>query len=81
MHNECMPNVVIRDVPDAVHRRLVQNAADRRQSLQQYLLGELDGLARRGDLTAVLDVLDAQSGGRVGFEEAVAAIRADRERG
>ena len=43
MHNACMPNITIRDVPADVHAVLQQRAAAAGQSMQQYLV---DVLAR-----------------------------------
>lgn len=36
-----MPNITIRDVPEPVHRKLVERAERNHQSLQQYVLGRL----------------------------------------
>jgi len=38
MHNACMKNVQVRNVPDSVHDILVRRAAEAGQSLQEYLL-------------------------------------------
>lgn len=40
-----MPHVQIRNVPDAVHRKLKARAANAGMSLSDYLLGELQELA------------------------------------
>ena len=39
--------VQVRNVPDALHRRLKSRAADSGQSLSDYLLAELERLAAR----------------------------------
>lgn len=39
--------VQIRHVPDAVHRRLKKKAAEAGQSLSEYLLREMERVARR----------------------------------
>lgn len=41
-----MPNVQVRDVPDDVHRRLKSQAAMAGQSLNDFLLARLSGIAR-----------------------------------
>lgn len=74
-----MPNVLIRDVPEAVHKRLQDLAEQRGQSLQQYLLGELSRLSGRPTLEEVLDRIEHRhSEGSFTFEEVVDDIRADR---
>jgi plasmid stability protein len=42
-----MKNIQIRDVPDDVHANLAAAAAANGQSLQQYLLSQLDTIARQ----------------------------------
>jgi CHASE2 domain-containing sensor protein len=66
-----MPDVVVRDVPDDVHAALQRQAERRSQSLQQYLAAELRSLAERRSISEVLDEVEAQRGGRVGFADAV----------
>jgi len=66
-----MSNILVRDVPDDVHAALQRKAERRHQSMQQYLVGELRQLAERRSLSEVLDEVEAQRGGRVGFEVAV----------
>lgn len=75
-----MPNVLIRDVPEHVHSDLQRRAEKRGQSLQQYLSTELRRLAERPTIDEVLDRVAAHRGGRVGFDQAVADLNADRER-
>lgn len=78
-----MPNVLVRDLPDDVHRALQRKAEGRHQSLQQYLTAELRRLAEQRQVSEVLDEIEARrSGGRVGFDQAVddlAEARAGRE--
>ena len=45
MQNACMPSITIRHVPAATHDALATRAARAGQSLQEYLLGELERLA------------------------------------
>jgi hypothetical protein len=76
-----MPNVLVRNIPADVHATLQRRAEARGQSLQQYLAGELRRLAEQPTLEEVLDRIERRRGtGRVGFEEAVAAIAAERDR-
>ncbi len=52
MHNAGMAkNVTIRSVPDEVRDRLAARASARGQSLQEFLLGQLEALASRPDPT------------------------------
>lgn len=69
-----MANLLVRDLPEDVHLKLQQRARHNGQSLQQYLAAELGRLAQRSTVEEVLERLAAQSGGRVGFHEGVAAI-------
>ena len=73
-----MPNVLVRNLPDAVHAQLQQRATRRGQSLQQYLSFELQRLAERPPLLDVLDEIDERRGGRVGLQTAVDDLDAER---
>lgn len=73
-----MPNVLVRDVPDEVHAALQRKAEHRHQSLQQYLAVELRHLAERRSITDILDDVEAQRDGRVGFATAVADLDEER---
>ncbi len=73
-----MPHVLVRDVPDDVHAALQRKAEHRHQSLQQYLAGELRHLAERRSLSDVLDDVEAQDSGRVGFATAAADLDVER---
>jgi antitoxin FitA len=76
-----MPNILIRDVPDRVHRELVRRADLSGHSLQQYLVGELTRLAERPTLDDVLARVEHRRRGRVGLDRAVADVaegRSDR---
>lgn len=47
-HNECMPvQITIRNVPDKVRDELAARAALEGKSMQEFLRGELEALARR----------------------------------
>jgi hypothetical protein len=47
-------HVQIRNVPEVVHRRLKARAAQRGQSLSEYLLGEIERIAELPTLEEVL---------------------------
>jgi hypothetical protein len=66
-----VPNVLVRDLPDDVHRALQQRAQRRNLSLQQYLSVELRKLAEQQQIGEILDEIDARRGGRVGLGQAV----------
>lgn len=73
-----MPNVLVRNLPEEVHARLQRRAESRGQSLQQYLVAELRRLADRPTIDEVFDRIEQRSGGRVGFDQAVADLSEDR---
>lgn len=73
-----MPNVLVRDLPDDVHRALQQRAMSAGQSLQQYLVAELTRLATRPTMSEVLARASALAGGRVGLAVAVDDLHAER---
>jgi len=75
-----MTNVLIRNLPDEVHARLQRRAEQAGQSLQSYLVAELTELAERPAIDDVLKRIGRRSGGRVGLEQAVKDLAADRER-
>ena len=79
-HNESMPNVLVRDLPDDVHAALQHKASRRHQSLQQYLLAELRHLAEREQVSDVLDDVARRRGGRVGLAQAIADLGEERAR-
>jgi len=74
-----VPSIQVKDVPSEVHATLRKRAAAAGQSLQEYLLGRLKEEAGSPTLDEVLDRAGGRSGGSVGFEAAVAAVRADRD--
>ena len=75
-----MPNALVRDVPEDVHAALQRKAERRHQSLQQYLAVELRHLAEQRSISEVLDEVEAQHGGRVGLQAAVADLDEERSR-
>jgi hypothetical protein len=80
-HNGAMPSVQIKDVPEQTHAVLRQRAAAAHQSLQEYLRARLIEEASQPTLDEILDRAGGRSGGSVPFKAAVAALRADRDRG
>lgn len=66
--------IQIRNVPDALHRRLKARAALAGLSLSDYLLNEIRGAAER----PTLEELRARLGGRPRVASAVAPARAVR---
>ena len=79
-HNGAMPSVQIKDVPEQTHAVLRQRAAAAHQSLQEYLRARLIEEASEPTLDEVLDRAGGRSGGSVPLKDAVAALRADRDR-
>ena len=75
-----MPNVLVRDIPEEIHAALQRRAERHGQSLQQYLAAELRRLAERPSIDEVLDRIDRQRGGQVGFRQAVEDLAEDRAR-
>lgn len=80
LHNESMKNVLVREVPDEVHRALTRKAAARGQSLQQYLADELARLAERPSIDELLGRIERRRGGRVGLGRAADDLREERDR-
>ena len=71
--------IQIRNVPDALHRRLKSRAALAGMSLSDYLLGEIRSVAER----PTLDELRARLERRTGINPRLTpaeAVRAERER-
>lgn len=83
MHNICMPLIQIRDVPEPVRDELARKAAAAGQSMQAYLLGELSKLAKRPSMAEIVRRAQTQAkatGSTVTMDDAVAAVRAARDR-
>ena len=70
----------VRHVPDELHAVLRQRAAENGLSLSEYVLRELQAVAARPSKAEVL-ARAARRGGRLSFDEAVAAVAAGREDG
>jgi plasmid stability protein len=80
LHTESMANLLVRDVPEAVHAELQRRAVRHGQSLQQYLTDELRRLTDRPELDEVLDRIERRRGGHVGLARAAQDVAEDRER-
>jgi hypothetical protein len=83
MHNECMALIQIRDVPEALRDELARKAAASGRSMQAYLLGELTKIAERPSMAEIVRRAQARaeaSGSTVTMDDAVAAVRAARDR-
>jgi antitoxin FitA len=74
-----MTNVLIRDLPEEVHREFVRRADREGRSLQQYLTALLTREATTPTLDDVLDRVSHLQGGRISLAEAVAALHEARE--
>jgi plasmid stability protein len=75
-----MPNMLIRDVPESVHARLLARADRNGQSLQQFVAGELRKLAERPSMDEVLDRIAGRRGGRIGLAQAADDLDVERDR-
>lgn len=71
--------IQIRNVPDALHRRLKSRAALAGTSLSDYLLGEIRAVAERPTLEEMRTRLQRRSGVTPSVAPAQ-AIRAERDR-
>lgn len=73
--------ITIRDVDEAVRDELAARASRERKSMQEYLKGELERLARRPSASALLEAVVARkqrSGRRVSAAAILRARDADR---
>lgn len=75
-----MANLLVRDLPDAVHAVLQQRAKREGQSLQQYVARELTRIVRRPSLSEVLDRIERRTGGEVGLVRAADDLTEERAR-
>lgn len=73
-----MPNILVRDLPDDVHRALQDRAERRGQSLQQFLSSELTRLVERPTVDELFERVAKRRGGNVGLGQAVADLDAER---
>ena len=81
MYRGAVPKMLqVRHVPDELHAVLRERAAESGLSLSEYVLLVLQAVAARPSKTQVL-ARAARRGGRLSFEQAVAAVDAGREGG
>lgn len=73
-----MSSILVRGVPEDVHKALQQRAEKRGQSLQQYLTYELTRLVERPTTDELFARVARRRGGRVGLERAVADLESER---
>ncbi|MBV8979682.1 MAG: hypothetical protein JO086_02170 [Acidimicrobiia bacterium] len=71
-----MANIQVRDVPTEVHEALVRRAQQAGQSLQQFLLAQLETIAATPTIDEVLDRIERRPKGRVGRVTRGSAIKA-----
>lgn len=79
-----MALIQIRDVPEPVRDEIARKAAAAGQSMQAYLLAELTKLAERPSMAEIVRRAQARaaaSGSTVTMDDAVAEVRAARDRG
>ncbi len=69
-----MPHILVRDVPEDVHRKLTQRARTSGTSLQRYLSAELTRLAEAPTIDEMIARIEQRSLGTVGLEQAVADL-------
>lgn len=79
-HYGVMTSIQIKDVPEETHAVLRSRAAQAHQSLQEYLRTRLIEEASRPTVSEVMARAGGRAGGSVSFEEAVRALRDDRDR-
>ncbi len=75
-----MPNIQIKDVPEATHAVLRQRARAAHQSLQEYLLGKLIEDTSQPTVDEVLANAGAREGGSLSLADAASALRFERAR-
>lgn len=80
MHNACMPNVQVRDVPPDVHEALLRRAESAGQSLQQFLARQLVEIAATPTIDEILDRIERRAKGRLSARATITAIDAERAR-
>ena len=66
-----MPNISISNLPEEVHRRLVDRAKADGRPLKAYLASDPSRLDRTVSLEELITDIERNEGGRVGFTQAV----------
>jgi hypothetical protein len=74
-----MPSVQIKNVPPDVHQILRDRAGKAGQSLQAYLLAQLEEQASKPTIKELMDRVGKRTGGDVSFEFATRVIRKERD--
>jgi plasmid stability protein len=74
-----MATVQIKNVPPDVHQILRERASKAGQSLQAYLLAQLQEQASKPTIKELMDRVGKRTGGDVSFEFATKVIREDRD--
>lgn len=74
-----MKRMNLRDVPDDVYAVLVEAADANRQSLNAFVIEQLTEAARVVRIADYIAAYPAPAGSKVSIEDAVAAVREDRE--
>lgn len=72
--------VQVRDVPEEVHAELTAQADRAGLSLNRFVLGEFERIARRGRNAEIFADAARETGPRPSLEQIVSAIREDRDR-
>lgn len=80
LHNANMPNVLVRDLPDDVHKKLAKRASQAGLSLQKYLANELTRISRQPSLGELIERIQQREGGTVGLKQAVRDLDDARSR-
>ncbi|MBQ0987247.1 hypothetical protein KBZ10_22545 [Streptomyces sp. F63] len=75
-----MKRINLRDVPDETYQTLVRCAEANRQSLNAFVVDQLEDLAKTANLTTFLDLYEPPAGTGISIEDAVDAVRAAREK-
>lgn len=76
-----MPTIQIRNVPQPVYEEIRRRARTRRQSIQQFMLAEVCGLASRADKEELVQRIERfkETGGiELDVEQLLADLDADR---
>lgn len=83
MHTACMSvNITIRNVPQDVRDELAARAERAGKSMQEYLRGELERLARSPTIDSWVDTVrerKARYGCKVTSDQVLSALDADRK--
>ncbi|HWY90307.1 MAG TPA: hypothetical protein VNY31_06505 [Solirubrobacteraceae bacterium] len=75
-----MPSVQIKNVPPDVHEILRERAGRAGQSLQAYLLAQLEEQASKPTIKELFERINRErSGGTMSFAHAADLVRADRD--